>query len=228
MPAWFFFALCLVLGIAAQTSPLPYILRCRSTPQVSPRRRGAVSELLNGNGVVVLVPCPEAARLGGVLAAARFANAAIEESANANPEASPSRPGIAPPYNSDGSLQVAFAELMHVRRCCPPYGSLLRAVSLVPDAATTLSASTAALAAARLTGAGCVLMPEQIRSKSLEPGVDTHPAAGDATCGVAFVACGVAPVPAATPRTTRSAARGGGVAGALARLRRKADDPGAC
>ena len=177
-------------------------------------------------GVVALVPHPEAARLGGLLSAAHFAAAGIEDIANVVPEASLSQPGIAPPYIPDGSLQVAFAELMHVRRRLPPCGSLLRAVSVAPDAATALSASAAALAAARLTRARCQLKPEQ-GSKSLEPGAEPHPAADEAIRGVAYGAHASASVHVATQRTTRAAARSGGVAGALARLRREAEDPAA-
>ena len=203
------------------------ILRVRSIPHVSPRRHSVVLVVSHDDGVVAVVPHPEGARLGGLLSAAHFAAGGIEEIASVAPEASLSRHGIAPPYNPDGSLQVAFAELMHVRRRLPPCGSLLRAVALPPDAATALSASAAALAAARLTRADGQLMHEPIRSMSLEPGAEPHLAAAEAFCGVAYGARASASVPAATQRTTRAAARGGGMAGALARLRREAEDPAA-
>ena len=205
---------------------LPFILRCRRIPQVSPQRQSSVSVMSTDDGVVVLVPFPEPARLGGLVSAA---HTAALDALNLAAGASFSRPGIASPYNPDGSLQVAFPELLHVRRR-PSCGSISHAAHVVPDAATALSASAAALAAARFTSAGCVVSPGQIHlgSKSSEPGADTQPAGQphETACIAAPGAQhGIISVPAATARTTRAATRSGGVAGALARMRREASDP---
>ena len=208
-------------SVLLTTRHLPLNLRCCSIPQISTRRPSSVSVLPSDDGVVVLVPHPEAARLGGLACAAKFAAAGITDVE----DASHSLP--VPPHSPDGSLQVAFSELLHVRHCLLPDDGLLRAGTFTPDAATALSASAAALAAARMKTAAGKLVSVHLESESLEPGAATQPAAADGACVVASDARAAAPVPAAPRRTTRAVARGGGVAGALARLRREAAKPAA-
>ena len=170
------------------------------------------------------MPHPEAARLGGLLSVAHFAAAGIED-VDAD---SHFLLGIAPPYNPDGSLHVAFSELLHVRRSVLPYDGLLRAVALVPDAVTTLSASAAALAAARTTSVGQQWHVQTLSEmKPSGPSAETQPVSAEGAYVVATGACAAASVPAAPQRSTRTAVRGGGMAAALARMRREAAEPAA-
>ncbi len=186
-------------------------------PQISPQRRSVVSTLSADSNTVALVPHPDAARLGGLLAAGRFAVPGV-----CSPFIGDATPCCSAPFNPDGSLQVAFGELLCFKRHSAS-GELV--LALVPDLAATLNASAVALAAARrLMSPVCRRSPEHQAAQALEVPADVLPTGDEALSGAAPGLHAEVAVPAVAPCATRAAMRGGGVAGALARLRREADD----
>ncbi len=191
-------------------------------PQISPQRRSVVSTFSAESNTVALVPHPDAARLGGLLAAGRFAVSGV-----CSPFIGDATPCCSAPFNPDGSLQVAFCELLCFKRHSVG-GELVQPAVLVPDLAATLNASAAALAAARrLMSPVCRRSPEQLHQAAqvLEAPADVPELpTGEALCGTAPHPHAAVAVPAVAPCATRAAMRGGGVAGALSRLRRQADD----
>jgi hypothetical protein len=168
---------------------------------------------------VALVPHPDAARLGGLLAAGPFGVSGV-----CSPFIGDATPCCSAPFNPDGRIQVAFGELLCFKRLSAG-GELVQA--LVPDLAATLNASASALAAARrLMSPVCRRSPEQLHQavQGSEAPADVLPSGDEALCGTASGLHVAVAVPAVGPGATRAAMRGGGVAGALARLRREADD----
>jgi hypothetical protein len=190
-------------------------------PQISPQRRSVVSALKADSNTMTLVPHPDAARLGGLVAEAHFAAAAVCSTCIGD-----APPCCSAPFNPDGSIEVAFCELQCVKQHSAG-GKLVQAAPLVPDLAATLNASVSALAAARrLLSPACGRSPEQLyqAARVSEAAAGVLPTADVPLCGAAPGLHADVAVPAVVPCATRAAMRGGGVAGALARLRREADD----
>ena len=171
----------------------------------------------------MLLPHPDAARLGGLASAARCTGAGDQYSCIDDA----TRRCISSPYSPDGTLQVARYQLLCVKLLCSS-DIVLPAAALMPDAAATLSASAAALAAARrMTGIERLHALGHAEQTELVQLADVPPSGGEARNAAATFSHAPVAVPAATPRATRAAMRGGGVAGALARLRREAADAAA-
>ena len=133
-------------------------------------------------------------------------------------------PCCSAPFNPDGSIEVAFCELLCFKRHSAG-GELVQPAAVVPDLAATLNASASALAAARrLMSPVCRRSPEHQAAQVMEAPADVLPTGDEALSGAAPRSHAEVAVPDVAPRATRAAKRGGGVAGALARLRREADD----
>jgi hypothetical protein len=180
-----------------------------------------VTTLSAESTLVALVPHPDAARLGGLLAVGRFAVPGV-----CSPCIGDAPPCCSAPFNPDGSLQLAFCELLCVKQHSAG-DELVQPAAVVPDLAATLNASASALAAARrLMSPVCRRSPEQVHQAAQvsEAPADVLPTGDEPLCGTASGLHAAVDVPAAAPCATRAAMRGGGVAGALARLRREADD----
>jgi hypothetical protein len=193
-------------------------------PQISPQRRSVVSTLSADSNLVALVPHPDAARLGGLVAAARFAAAGSAAAGVCSPCIGDAPPYCSAPFNPDGSLQVAFGELLCFKRHSAG-GELVQPAAVVPDLVATLNASASALAAARrLMSPVCRRSPEHQAAQVMEAPADVLPTGDEALSGAAPRSHAEVAVPAVAPCATRAVMRGGGVAGALARLRREADD----